>query len=253
MWKSRFYFPGAKVPLIICVMKHHGKKYNAAKKLVEKPLYELSEAVALLKKTSTTKFDASCEVHMKLGLDPKQADQLLRGTVVMPNGTGKKVRVIAFVLDSQVNAAKAAGAIEAGADELIDKVAKGWLDFDVAVATPEIMKSMGKVAKTLGQKGLMPNPKAGTVTTDVSKTIGEIIKGKVEFRMDKLANVHNVFGKVSFSEAHLEENLKAFIRAILAAKPSGAKGIFMQSITIASTMGPGIGVDVSKATTGLGA
>lgn len=233
-------------------MKKHGKKYREVKKLIEKPLYELSEAIALLKKTSPTKFDASCEVHMKLGLDPKQADQLLRGTVPMPHGTGKSVRVIAFVMEANQKVAKAAGAIEAGADELIEKITKGWLDFDVAVATPEMMKSLGKVAKTLGQKGLMPNPKAGTVTTDVSKTIAEIMKGKVEFRMDKLANLHNIFGKVSFSEAQLEENLKAFLKAIVAAKPSGAKGIFIQSVTLTTTMGPGIRLDANKVLASLG-
>lgn len=233
-------------------MKKHGKKYRDVKKLVEKSTYELAEAVALLKKTSPTKFDASCEVHMNLGLDPKQADQLLRGTVVMPNGTGKKVRVIAFVPEALQKTAKEAGALEAGAEELIEKIVKGWLDFDVAVATPDVMKSLGKVAKTLGQKGLMPNPKAGTVTTDVAKTIAEIIKGKVEFRMDKLANVHNIFGKISFAEAQLEENLKTFLKAIVQAKPAGAKGIFVQSITVASTMGPGIRLDVNKTLGSLG-
>ncbi|MBI4995219.1 50S ribosomal protein L1 [Candidatus Peregrinibacteria bacterium] len=228
-------------------MKKHGKKYREAKKLVEKPLYEIGEAVALLKKTSIVKFDASAEVHMKLGLDPKQADQLIRGTVVMPNGTGKKVRVIAFVPEALVKTAKAAGAVEAGLEDLVEKIVKGWMDFDTAVATPDVMKSLGKIAKTLGQKGLMPNPKAGTVTTDIEKTIGEIMKGKVEFKMDKQANLHNIFGKVSFAEAQLEENLKAFLKAIAAAKPSGAKGIFIQSITVASTMGPGIRLDVAKA------
>jgi large subunit ribosomal protein L1 len=234
-------------------MKKHGKKYTAAKKLVDKPIYELGEAVALLKKTSPTKFDASCEVHLKLGLDPKQADQLLRGTVVMPNGTGKTLRVIAFVLESGEKAAKAAGAIEAGLETLIEKINKGWMEFDVAVAVPEVMKNLGKVAKTLGQKGLMPNPKAGTVTTDIAKTIGEIMKGKVEFRMDKLANVHNIFGKVSFGEKELEENLKTYIRAIVQAKPAGGKGIFIQAITLTSTMGPGIPVNVNTTLQGLGA
>lgn len=233
-------------------MKKHGKKYKEVKKLVDKPLYELSEAVALLKKTSPTKFDASCEVHMKLGLDTKQADQLLRGTVVMPNGTGKTVRVIAFVMESQQAAAKKAGAVEAGLEDLIEKITKGWMEFDVAVATPDVMKGLGKIAKTLGQKGLMPNPKAGTVTTDVTKTIGEIMKGKVEFRLDKLANVHNVFGKVSFEPKALEENLKTFLKAIVAAKPTGAKGIFVQSITLTTTMGPGIALDVNKTLAGLG-
>lgn len=226
-------------------MKKHGKKYREAKKLVEKANYSLSEAIALLKKTSPVKFDASCEVHLNLGLDPKQADQLLRGTVVLPHGTGKSVRVIAFVPEALVKQAKEAGATEAGSEELIEKINKGWLDFDTAVATPDMMKSLGKVAKTLGQKGLMPNPKAGTVTTDIKKTIGEIMKGKVEFRMDKLANVHNVFGKVSFESAQLEENLKAFLNSLLQAKPSGAKGIFIESITLATSMGPAIRLDVN--------
>lgn len=230
----------------------HGKKYREAKKLVEKPLYELPEAVALLKKTSPVKFDASCEVHMKLGLDPKQADQLIRGTVPMPHGTGKSVRVIAFVPEALQKAAKEAGASEAGTDDLIEKIVKGWLEFDVAVATPDMMKGLGKVAKTLGQKGLMPNPKAGTVTVDPAKTIAEIMKGKVEFRLDKLANVHNIFGKVSFSEAALEENLRAYLRVIMAAKPAGAKGIFIQTITLSSSMGPGIRLDVNKTLAGLG-
>lgn len=225
---------------------HHGKKYRNAKKLLEKPTYVLNEAIGLLKKTSTTKFDASCEVHMNMGLDPKQADQLLRGTVALPNGTGKTVRVIAFVSESNTNAAKKAGATEAGLDDLIDKILKGWLDFDVAVATPDVMKSLGKVAKILGQKGLMPNPKAGTVTPDPAKTIGEVMKGKVEFRMDKLANVHNIFGKVSFDAQKLEENLKAYLRGVLQSKPAGAKGIFIKTMTVTTTMGPGIKLDVNK-------
>lgn len=225
----------------------HGKKYREAKKLVDKKVYELSEAVAMLKKTSPVKFDASCEVHLKLGLDPKQADQMLRGTVVLPNGTGKALRVIAFVNETNVKAAKQAGAVEAGLEELIERINKGWLDFDVAVATPDVMKSLGKVAKTLGQKGLMPNPKAGTVTLEIAKTIGEIMKGKVEFRMDKQANVHNVFGRVSFDEAKLAENLKAFLKAINAARPTGAKGIYIETATVTTTMGPGIRLDVNKA------
>lgn len=233
-------------------MKKYGKKYRDVKKLVDKPLYEIPEAIGLLKKTSPVKFDASCEVHMKLGLDTKQADQLLRGTVVLPNGTGKTVRVIAFVPESLRATAKTAGAVEVGLEDLIEKITKGWLEFDVAVATPDVMKGLGKIAKTLGQKGLMPNPKAGTVTTDIAKTVGEIMKGKVEFRLDKLANVHNVFGKISFEEKALEENLKTFLKAIVAAKPSGAKGIFVQSITVTTTMGPGIALDVNKAITGLG-
>lgn len=233
-------------------MKKHGKKYREAKKLVEKPRYELTEAIGLLKKTSPTKFDASCEVHMKLGLDPKQADQMLRGTVVLPHGTGRAVRVIAFVPESLVKTAKEAGALEAGAEALIEKINKGWLNFDIAVAVPEMMKNLGKVAKTLGQKGLMPNPKAGTVAPgdQLAQTIADVMKGKIEFRMDKLANIHNVFGRVSFSIEQLEENIKSFLKAIASAKPSGAKGIFVHSLTLATTMGPGIPVDVAKAIAG---
>jgi len=224
-----------------------GKKYLTAKALVEDRAYELKEAITLLKKTATTKFDSSCEVHMNLGVDPRHADQVVRGTVAMPNGTGKKVRVIAFVTDNKINEAKEAGAVEAGLESLIDKIEKGWLDFDVAVGMPEAMKHLGKIAKTLGQKGLMPNPKAGTVTPNVGDTIKEIIKGKVEFRIDKLANVHNVFGKASFSEEHLLENLKTYLKAIVQAKPSGVKGTYVNTVTITSTMGPGIRLDVNKA------
>lgn len=234
-------------------MKHRGKKYREAKKLVDKNSYELAAAVAVLKKTSTTKFDSSCEVHLKLGLDPKQADEMIRGTVVLPHGIGKTVRVIAFVSDAQVKTALAAGATHAGSEELVEKITKGWLDFDVAVATPDVMKSLGKVAKTLGQKGLMPNPKAGTVVTaeTLNDTIKDIMKGKVEFRMDKLANVHNIFGKVSFGENELTENLKTFLRAIVQAKPSGAKGIYIHSITLVTSMGPAVPMEVGKSLTAI--
>lgn len=227
-------------------MPKHGKKYRNAKALVEDRAYEIAEAIALLKKTATTKFDSSCEIHMNLGIDPKQADQLVRGTVTMPNGTGKKVRVIAFVPEALVKTAVDGGVIEAGLETLIDKIAGGWLDFDVAVAVPEVMKNLGKVAKTLGQKGLMPNPKAGTVSPNIADTIRDIMKGKVEFRVDKLANLHNIFGKASFSEDQLTENLKTYIKAIIQAKPSGVKGVYIKSATLASTMGPGIRLEVSK-------
>ncbi|KKU80023.1 MAG: 50S ribosomal protein L1 [Candidatus Peregrinibacteria bacterium GW2011_GWA2_47_7] len=225
--------------------KKRGKKYQVARALVERKLYPLAEAVALLVRTSVTKFDSSCELHMNLGVDPKHADQVVRGTVVLPHGTGKAVRVIAFVSEAQEKTAKAAGAFEVGIDNLIEKITKGWLDFDVAVAEPAVMKNIGKIAKILGQKGLMPNPKAGTVTPDVASAIAEIKKGKVEFRVDKLANLHNIFGKVSFGPEKLEENLKTVVQAVLQAKPTGVKGNYVNSLTLATTMGPGVSVDVS--------
>jgi large subunit ribosomal protein L1 len=225
--------------------KTHGKKFLEVEKLVEKKLYGLDEAVALLKKTNPTKFDASCEVHFLLGVDQKQADQNIRTTVSLPHGTGKDVRVVAFVGEDKIKEAKAAGAVEAGTDVLIEKIEGGWLGFDVAVATPDQMKNLGKIAKTIGQKGLMPNPKTGTVTTDVSKTIAEIKKGKVEIRLDKLANLHNIFGKVSFDEAKLLENLKAVVKAVMDNKPATVKGTYIKSASVCTTMGPGIAIDVA--------
>jgi large subunit ribosomal protein L1 len=228
-------------------MPKKSKKYKAAlEHLKEKEFYTLKEAVNLLSKTSTTKFDASCEVHMKLGIDPKQADQIVRSTVVLPHGTGKKIRIVAFVSEDKVKEALNAGAIEAGADDLIDKINGGWLDFDIAVASPDMMKSIGKIAKTLGQKGLMPNPKSGTVTQNISATISELMKGKIEFRNDKLGNLHNIFGKVSFGEEKLLENLKTYIQAVEEAKPAGVKGTYIKSVTVCTTMGPGIKIDMQE-------
>ena len=229
-------------------MAKHGKKYLEAKGLVGEETYSVDEAVELLKKTSVTKFDATAEVHFKLGVDPKHADQNVRSTVSLPHGTGKEVRVIAFVDAANVKDAKAAGATEAGTTDLVDKIEKGWLDFDVAVAEPMQMKHIGKIAKILGTKGLMPNPKAGTVTPDIAKAIAEIKKGKVEFRVDKLSNVHTIFGKISFDDAALKENLLAVIKAILDVKPSTVKGIYVRSITVTSTMGPGVPLDIGAAT-----
>ena len=228
-------------------MAKHGKKYREVKALVDKQAYTVDEAMELLKKTSTTKFDSTAEVHFRLNVDPKQADQNIRSTVSLPNGTGKEVCVVAFVDEGGIKAAKAAGAVEAGTAELIAKIEKGWLEFDVAVADPSQMRDLGKIAKTLGTKGLMPNPKAGTVTPDVPKAIGEIKKGKVEFRIDKLSNVHTVFGKVSFEQAKLKENLVAVIKAILDVKPASIKGIYIKGISVASTMGPGIPLDINAA------
>jgi len=229
-------------------MSKRGKKYVEAKALVDKEFYLVDEAIDLLKKTSKTKFDATAELHMKLNVDPKHADQNVRGTVALPHGTGKEVRVVAFVDEGSVKAAKEAGAVVAGTNELIEKINSGWLEFDIAVADPSQMKELGKVAKILGTKGLMPNPKAGTVTTDISRTIKEIKKGKIEFRIDKLANLHTLFGKVSFENAKLKENLLAVIRAVVEAKPASVKGIYLTSITITSTMGPGIHMDIGAIT-----
>lgn len=230
--------------------KAHGKKFLEIEKLIEKgKQYSISEAVALLKKTNPTKFDASTEVHFYLGVDPKQADQNIRTTVALPHGTGKDMKVVAFVGEEKIKEAKEAGAIEAGTDVLIEKIEGGWFGFDIAIATPDQMKNLGKIAKTIGQKGLMPNPKTGTVTTEVAKTIAEIKKGKIEIRVDKLSNLHNIFGKVSFDEAKLTDNLKAIIKAVLDNKPASSKGTYIKSITLTTSMGPGVPLDVTAATT----
>ena len=224
----------------------HGKKYlEAAKKVDSTKLYTLDEAVKLALETATTKFDSSVEVHMNLGIDTAVAEQALRSTVALPHGTGKKVRVIAFVSEDEAKMAKDAGAIEAGAETLVDKIAGGWMDFDVAVANPAMMKSMGKIARQLGQAGLMPNPKSGTVTTDIKGTIAQIMKGQVEFRNDKQGNLHNIVGKVSFGDQKIVENVKAYLKAIMEKRPTGIKGIFVRSITLTSTMGPGVKVEVN--------
>ncbi|MBI2634460.1 50S ribosomal protein L1 [Candidatus Peregrinibacteria bacterium] len=229
-------------------MMKHGKKYREAAKLVEQKAYTLDEAIELLKKTATTKFDGSCEIHIKLGVDPKQADQNVRTAAALPHGTGKKLTIVAFVSDENAKAAKEAGAKEAGTNDLIKKIEKGWTDFDVAVATPDQMKELGKIAKILGQKRLMPSPKAGTVTPDFKKAIEELNKGKVELRLDPNAILHNIFGKVSFDNAKLRENLVTLVKAVLAVKPSGSKGTYLRSMTVATTMGPGIHLDISSVT-----
>jgi large subunit ribosomal protein L1 len=229
-------------------MTKKGKNYRKVEELVDREkLYSLDEACDLLKQISTTKFDSSCEVHIRLGADVKQAEQLSRGTVSLPHGTGKDVRVIAFVNENKEKEAKDAGAVKVGLDELIEDISKGWLEFDVAVASPEVMKNLGKVAKTLGTKGLMPNPKAGTVTPDIGRTITELKKGRVEYRTDKQGQMHNTFGKVSFSSADLKENLKALLKTIVDAKPAAAKGNYILAISVATTMGPGLKLDTTSA------
>ncbi len=228
-------------------MPKKGKKYREVAKLVaDVEAADMDEAANLLKKTSTTKFDSSCEIHMNLGIDPTHADQLVRSTIVLPHGTGKKIRVIAFVPDDKAKEAKDNGAVEAGLEDLIEKIQKGFLDFDIAIASPDVMKNLAPIAKTLGTKGMMPNPKAGTVTTDVGKTIKDIAGGRVEYRTDKLGQIHQIFGKVSFSEDQIKENLKTFIKAVNDAKPAAVKGTFIKTISVATTMGPGINLDVNK-------
>ncbi len=224
-----------------------GKNYKAAlKRLSDKENYSLSEAIVLLKETASTKFDSTAELHLRLNIDPTKADQAIRGTISLPHGTGKSVKVAAIVNDDRVKEAKEAGADEAGLEDLLADFSKGKIDYDVIVATPDVMKNLGKVAKTLGQKGLMPNPKAGTVADNISQAIKEIKLGRLEYRNDKQANIHTIFGKVSFKESDLLDNLKAFFTMMRDAKPAAVKGVFIKSATVTSTMGPGIRLDVNQ-------
>ena len=227
------------------------KKYNeAAKKIDQSLVYSPSQAVKLAKETSTTKYDATVEVSMVLGVDPKKADQAVRSTVNLPHGTGKTARVLVFAGGERAEEARAAGADIVGADELIDEVSKGRLDYDAVVSTPELMGKVGRLGKVLGPRGLMPNPKTGTVTTDVAKAVTDIKGGKIEFRVDKNSNLHFIIGKVSFTADQLAENYSAAIEEVFRAKPSSAKGRFIKKVTISTTMGPGIQVDSSIARDG---
>ena len=230
-------------------MAKHGKKFQALAKLVdEEKLYTVEEAIALVKETAKAKFDESVEVAFKLGVDPRHADQQIRNALVLPNGTGKTQRVLVFCKGENVKIAEEAGADYVGNDELITKIQGGWLDFDVAVATPDMMGVVGRLGKVLGPKGLMPNPKSGTVTMDITKALEEIKAGKVEYRLDKTNIIHTPIGKASFGAAKLEDNFKALIEAVLKAKPAAAKGQYLRSITVASTMGPGIKLNPTKFT-----
>jgi len=225
-------------------MATHGKRYNEAVKLVEpKREYKLGDAVQVLKKFPKTKFDETVELAFNLGVDPKQSDQMVRGTVALPHGSGKKVRVVVFAKGAAAQAAKDAGADHVGFEDLVKKCQEGWTDFDVAIATPEAMQEVRKLGKMLGPKGLMPNPKTGTVTDDTAKAVKEVKAGRVEFKMDKAANLHVSFGKLSFEPKAIEENAKAVIGAVVHAKPATAKGQFIQSCTLSSTMSPGLRID----------
>jgi len=217
---------------------NRGKKYLKARELREKPEYPLEEAVSLLKKGHYAKFDESVDIAMKLGVNPKQSDQMVRGTVVLPHGTGKTKKICVLALGEKVKEAEAAGADYAGGEDLIEKITGGWIDFDVVIATPDIMRSVGKLGRILGTKGLMPNPKSGTVTFDVKKAVEETKAGKVEFRIDKTSIIHSPVGKASFPEESLVDNAKAFIAAVLHARPSTAKGKFVRSMSLSTTMGP---------------
>ncbi len=225
----------------------HGKKYNEAAELVDRAvLYEPAEAIALAKKTATANFDETIEVHIRTGCDGRHAEQQIRGAVVLPNGTGKTVKVLVFAKGDKLSEAEAAGADFVGGEELIPKIQNdGWLDFDVVVATPDMMGVVG-LGKVLGPKGLMPNPKAGTVTMDVTKAINDIKAGKIEYRLDKTNIVHVPVGKASFTDEQLNENFNALMDAIVKAKPSALKGQYLRSITLTSTMGPGVKVSVAK-------
>ena len=225
-----------------------GKKYTEAAKQVDRSvLYDPAEAVALIKKASTAKFDETLELHIRTGCDGRHAEQQIRGAVVLPNGTGKTVKVLVFAKGDKVNEAEAAGADYVGGDELIPKIQNdGWLDFDVVVATPDMMGIVGRLGKILGPKGLMPNPKAGTVTMDVTKAINDIKAGKIEYRLDKTNIVHVPIGKASFTEDQLRENFQTLMEAILKAKPSAVKGQYLRSISLAPTMGPGVKVNPAK-------
>jgi len=228
-------------------MAKHGKKYVEAAKLVDpRKAYSPLEALALARKTSTTKFDATVETHWRLGVDPKHADQQVRGVATLPNGTGRPVRVLVFAQGEGARIAEEAGADYLGSDEIIKRIEEGWVDFDVAIATPDMMGKVGKLGKVLGRRGLMPNPKSGTIAQapDLPRLIKEAKKGRVEFKVDKSSNLHVPIGKVSFTEQQLLENLASLVEAVIKAKPSGARGQYVQNIVLTTTMGPGIKLDL---------
>ncbi|HSX41519.1 MAG TPA: 50S ribosomal protein L1 [Candidatus Saccharimonadales bacterium] len=228
--------------------KRYGKNYLAAKEMIEKgKFYELTEALELVKRTAKVKFDPSVEIHVNLGVDPRQADQMVRSTVVLPAGTGKTLRVAVLTSPDKSADAKSAGADIVSEGDLIDKIDKGQMDFDVLIATPDMMAKLGKVAKVLGPRGLMPNPKSGTVTANIKSAVEQAKAGKVEFRIDKQAIVHLAIGKASFDVAKLEDNAKAVIDAILKSKPSATKGTYVRAMSLTTSMGPGIKLDVQKA------
>ena len=229
-------------------MARHGRKYRDAAALVDaERRYSLEEAAELLPKVSFTKFDATVEAHLRLGVDPRHADQLVRGTVVLPHGTGRTTRVIVFAQGEKAQEALRAGADEVGGEDLVKRIDDGWFEFDVAIATPDMMGTVGRLGKKLGPRGLMPNPKSGTVTFDIERAVGEIKSGRIEFKVDRAGIVHVPVGRASFSPAQLQANVATLVDAINRAKPSGAKGTYMRSLTLAPTMGPGVRIDIPSA------
>lgn len=230
-------------------MAQHGKKYLEALKLIEpEKLYEPQEAISLLKKMNYVKFDSTLEIHMKLGVDPRHADQMVRGVAMLPAGTGKEVKVLVFAQGEKANEATAAGADFVGLDDLIKQIEADWLGFDVAVATPDVMGKVGRLGKKLGPRGLMPSPKAGTITFDVARTVQDVKAGRVEFKVDKTALLHIPAGKMSFSEDALMSNVASVMDAVMRVKPSGAKGTYVKSVVLSSTMSPSLRLDVPTAT-----
>jgi large subunit ribosomal protein L1 len=229
-------------------MARHGKKYRAAAALIEpEKRYAIEEAAELLPKVSTATFDATVEAHLRLGVDPRHADQLVRGTVVLPHGTGRSSRVIVFAQGEKAQEALRAGADEVGGDDLVKRIDDGWFEFDVAIATPDMMGTVGRLGKKLGPRGLMPNPKSGTVTFDIERAVSEVKSGRIEFKVDRAGIVHVPVGRASFTPEQLLANVATLVDAINRAKPSGAKGTFMRTLTLAPTMGPGVRVDIPSA------
>ena len=224
-------------------MPKHGKKYRDGKSKVEGRLYNVDEAIRTMRNSAFAKFDETVELSLRLGVDPKHADQMVRGTVVLPHGTGQSKRVLVIASGEKVKEAEAAGADYAGGAELVSKIQEGWLDFDAVVATPDMMKNVGKLGRILGPRGMMPNPKTGTVTFNVNEAVSEIKAGKVEFRVDRTAIIHVAVGKLSFDDTKLKENTETLVQAVVRARPAAAKGRYMTSIYMASTMGPGIAID----------
>jgi large subunit ribosomal protein L1 len=226
-------------------MAKNSKNRRKVRERVEKRPYDLGEAISLLKEVNFTKFDQTLEIAMRLGVDPKHADQMVRGSVVLPHGTGKQVRILVFAAGEKMKEAEDAGADHVGNDDLAAKIQGGWLDFDAVISTPDMMRVVGRLGRVLGPRGLMPNPKSGTVTMDVAKAIEDIKAGKVEFRVDKAGILHAPLGKLSFEEDHLRENTLSLLRAVMRAKPAASKGKYVQGISLSSTMGPGLKVDDS--------